>query len=295
MRSSVRQPAVPDCRWCSGSIRAATADTGWTDGRARTVPDLAVANSHFTAQHLARWFPDTPVEIVYCPFRPAATGATDPSARHDLRRSLDTPQDDVVITQVGRLESLKGYREALEALATLRDVNGWTYWTRRRTSAPFRRLLPPRAEGGGRAVGHQRSRSVYRRALRRGGPPEAADVYCQPNIQPEAFGISLVEAQAAGLPIVTSDLGGALEIVDDTCGRLVPPGDIGALAAALRGLMNDPSLRSQLGHSGRARSAERWDLARQMMRTHEVLSSVAGGRRPMPARPSSAVRSSAHS
>ena len=50
---------------------------------------------------------------------------------------------------------------------------------------------------------------------------QAADIYCQPNTSPEPFGITFVEAQAAGLPIVSSAAGGALEIVDDDCGRLV--------------------------------------------------------------------------
>ena len=55
----------------------------------------------------------------------------------------------------------------------------------------------------------------------------AADIHCQPNISPEPFGIAFIEALAAGLPVVTSAIGGAIEIVDDTCGRLVPASDPG--------------------------------------------------------------------
>ena len=54
----------------------------------------------------------------------------------------------------------------------------------------------------------------------------AADIYCQPNLEPEPFGLSLVEAMYAGLPVVTSAAGGALEIVDETCGVLTAPGDV---------------------------------------------------------------------
>ena len=46
----------------------------------------------------------------------------------------------------------------------------------------------------------------------------AADVHCQPNTGPEPFGLAFVEALAAGRPVVTTALGGALEIVDETCG-----------------------------------------------------------------------------
>ena len=55
-----------------------------------------------------------------------------------------------------------------------------------------------------------------------------------------------VEALAAGLPVVTSALGGALEIVDESCGRLVAADDRAALAATLRTLIDDRELRAQL-------------------------------------------------
>ena len=106
----------------------------------------------------------------------------------------------------------------------------------------------------------------------------AADIYCQPNTSPEAFGIALVEAQSAGLPVVTSAFGGALEIVDDTCGLLVPHGNIDALAAALGRLLCEPGLRARLARGARERSAALCDPARQIRRTRDVLSSI-GGRR----------------
>ena len=94
----------------------------------RLVPDLAIANSQFTSTHLARWFKNAPLETIYCPVRLHASAAQDLRLREDIRRTLDTAREDVVIVQVGRLESGKGNREALEAMATLRDVDGWKYW-----------------------------------------------------------------------------------------------------------------------------------------------------------------------
>ena len=52
----------------------------------------------------------------------------------------------------------------------------------------------------------------------------AADIHCQPNTAPEPFGLAFVEALYAGLPVVTTALGGALEILTDACGVLVPAG-----------------------------------------------------------------------
>jgi glycosyltransferase involved in cell wall biosynthesis len=82
----------------------------------------------------------------------------------------------------------------------------------------------------------------------------AADILCQPNTSPEPFGVALVEGLAASLPVVTSALGGALEIVDATTGVLVAPGDAAALAEALRGLVDDPARRRALGAAGPARA-----------------------------------------
>ena len=67
----------------------------------------------------------------------------------------------------------------------------------------------------------------------------AADIHCQPNTAPEPFGLAFVEALHAGLPVVTSDLGGAREIVHARCGVLVRAGDVAALGAALQALIDD--------------------------------------------------------
>src|SRR5438309_8667446 len=76
---------------------------------------------------------------------------------------------------------------------------------------------------------------------------KAADIYCQPNVQPEPFGIALVEALNAELPVVTTSMGGAAEIVDEKCGMLVRPGDSEEIAAKLQRLIDDPGLRRCLG------------------------------------------------
>src|ERR1051325_7815917 len=102
----------------------------------------------------------------------------------------------------------------------------------------------------------------------------AADIHCQPNTAAEPFGIALVEALAAGVPVVTSRLGGAAEIVDEYCGRLVPAGDAVMLAAALQELIEAPALRRRLGERGPARARELCDPAVQLQRLATVLEGV---------------------
>ncbi len=89
----------------------------------------------------------------------------------------------------------------------------------------------------------------------------AADVLVNPSLS-EAFGMSLAEAMAAGLPCVATRVGGMPEVMaEDETGLLVPPDDPAALAAALIELLNDADRRRTMGEAGRVRARQRfcWD------------------------------------
>ncbi len=77
----------------------------------------------------------------------------------------------------------------------------------------------------------------------------------------EGLPISILEAMAAGLPVVASGVGGVPEVVvDGQTGLLVPPRDVPSLAAAIKRILSDPSLRYTLGQAGRMRVSERFDI-----------------------------------
>jgi glycosyltransferase involved in cell wall biosynthesis len=79
-----------------------------------------------------------------------------------------------------------------------------------------------------------------------------ADLFSLPTRE-EAFGIVFQEAAAAGLPSIGTRLNSIPELVhDDVTGRLVPPGDRAALAAALRDLIANPERRREMGTRARA-------------------------------------------
>jgi glycosyltransferase involved in cell wall biosynthesis len=98
----------------------------------------------------------------------------------------------------------------------------------------------------------------------RGDVPELladADVFLLAS-RSEGLPLSVIEAMAAGLPVVASDVGGLRELVrDGETGTLVPPGDPAALANALRPLVADRELRRCFGSAGRERAKGLFDLS----------------------------------
>ncbi len=99
-----------------------------------------------------------------------------------------------------------------------------------------------------------------------------ADLFVLPSYH-EGMPISLIEAMAAGLPVVATSVGGIPDLVTDReNGRLVPPGQPGELAEVLAGLIGDPGRRTRMGLRGRHLALERHDLDTRipdLVRFHE--------------------------
>jgi glycosyltransferase involved in cell wall biosynthesis len=176
---------------------------------------------------------------------------------------------------MARLERLKGHAVWLDALGRLRDLPGWEAWlvggVQRPSDLAYLAELKQGADRAGIAgrvkfLGHRADAAAVM---------AAADVYCQPNTGPEGFGLTFVEAMAAGLPVVTSGIGGGAEVVGESCGVLLPPGDAGAVADALRGLIPDPARRRALGSAGPARARALCDPGSQLGRLRDELVRVA--------------------
>ena len=90
----------------------------------------------------------------------------------------------------------------------------------------------------------------------------AADLLVWPAIN-EAYGLSLLEAQAAGLPVVAGRSGGVPEVVaDGETGLLAPAGDASAFAISIRNLLEDPDRRSAMAAAAARRAASDLDIAR---------------------------------
>ena len=105
----------------------------------------------------------------------------------------------------------------------------------------------------------------------------SADVYCAPNTGGESFGIVLVEAMAAGTPVVASDLDAFRRVLcDGEAGRLVPVGDCDALASALIEVLGDDRLRSRYVTAAAA-AVRRYDwpvVADEIMLVYETVAAA---------------------
>lgn len=251
----------------------------WTERWARrTRPDLVIANSRFTAATVPTLFDDVRCDVVYAPVAPGAADAA--FDRTSVRRSLGAADEDVVLLIASRFEEWKGHRRLLEAAASLEGR--WRIWIAGAPQRDHERTLVAGLEAqiAAAGIGDRVSFLGERRdvpALMR-----AADIHCQPNTGAEPFGLAFVEALYAGLPVVTTAMGGACEIVTDDCGVLVPPDDVEALRAALQRLVDSVAERRRLGAAGPARAAFLCDPRQQLVTLHDCLQ-----HRPVSAAPAS--------
>jgi len=106
----------------------------------------------------------------------------------------------------------------------------------------------------------------------------AADVLVMPSIFQEGFGLVILEAFAAGIPVIGARSGAVSELVEDgRTGLLVDRGDADSLYHAMRRLLLDPDLRQKLGAAGR-QTALNMSWENTVDRLEEIYQTAAGSR-----------------
>jgi phosphatidylinositol alpha-mannosyltransferase len=170
--------------------------------------------------------------------------------------AVPTPTPVPAVLFVGRHEPRKGLGVLLDAFARLEgDAVLWILGEGPQTRVLQNRALQNRAGDGPGADRIHWLGSVpeSEKASRLAG----ATVACFPSIEGESFGVVLLEAMAAGVAVVASDLTGYRDVARADCEALLaPPGDAEALAGALRRALDDAPHRDALIAAGRRRAAE---------------------------------------
>jgi glycosyltransferase involved in cell wall biosynthesis len=189
----------------------------------------------------------------------------DAEARARLRAALGTPPERVVVVIISRLARVKGYPELLAAMHALPEAELWVVGER--LASEHGPDLAPLFAGAGlgprlRMLGYREDTPAIL---------AAADIFALPSYF-EGLPMVVIEAMLAGLPVVASDIPGPREqVVPGVTGLLVPRGESGPLAAALAALAADPARRAAMGAAGRARAIERYDEAKVLARTLDLL------------------------
>jgi glycosyltransferase involved in cell wall biosynthesis len=171
------------------------------------------------------------------------------AGRDAARRALALPADAEVISQVGVLRPRKGQAVLIDAFARLAAERPRAHLFLAGGGSDLERL---RADA--RARGLQDRVHVPGPVRPIQNVYAASDIFCMPSFH-EGLCNACLEASFAGLPQVVSTAGGNAEIVaDGETGAVVPTGDAGALAQALRRYLADPALALRHGEAGRQRS-----------------------------------------
>jgi glycosyltransferase involved in cell wall biosynthesis len=215
---------------------------------------------------------DLPPFLDSAPFVAAAAGRAGARAALAARHGIDATLPWLVATAMMREgDKLASYRLLAAAL-------------RRNLALPWHLLLI--GEGAARGAVEAAFAPCAGRITwlgRLGEAPLAAalaacDLMVWPAIN-EAYGMALLEAQAAGLPVLAGASGGVPGIVaDGVTGRLVPPGDIAAFAEPLAELLGQPEGRRALGAAAIARVGAEHGIAAASRRLDAIMRGVANGR-----------------
>jgi glycosyltransferase involved in cell wall biosynthesis len=188
-----------------------------------------------------------------------------PVDRHEVRRRMGLPPEARVAGVVGRLDPRKGHRYFVEALHRLSaqdpSVFGLVVGEGKEKEA-----LHAQRDALGLAerlclVGYWPSLAEALAAI---------DVFVLPSLM-EGHPLAILEAMAAGKPVVATRVGGNPEAVEDgVTGLLVPAEDVTALEGAMRALLGDPDRAQRMGDEARRRLDQRFSLAAAVRANQEV-------------------------
>ena len=195
------------------------------------------------------------VEVVYNGVDLDSLATPSPDSRHRIRTEFGFSADDFVAVQVARLHQLKDHRTAIRAIDQARKT------------IPNIRLLIV-GEGEERAEIERTVQTLglnehVRLAGTRSDIPDllaASDVFLMSSIS-EGIPLTIIEAMAAGLPVVSTAVGGIPEMVEhEHSGFLAEAGDVGGLARSLKRLWEHPEVRTAVAEAGKDVARKRFSL-----------------------------------
>jgi glycosyltransferase involved in cell wall biosynthesis/predicted O-methyltransferase YrrM len=184
-----------------------------------------------------------------------------------IRKELGIGRDNLVVGFLGRLDWSKGLRTVIDTADGLKGIKFLIVG-----DGDAREELRDEIKRKGI------ERDFILTGLRKDVPAimKAMDIFVFPTTAPyESFGIVVIEAMAAGLPVIASDIGPVREIINDSeNGILVPMKDPAALRSAIKRLIKDQDLMKRLGEEGRRTCLERFSLEKAINKIEAIYEKI---------------------
>ena len=273
-RLAGRLPFIASSRTC---IPPSGPGSLWLHRRAFSAASAVIANSHKVMEFTRDLYrlPAAKIRVIPNGVDAAAYAGAAVAARVEARREIGAPEGAVVIGTVGRLSPEKNLGLFLDMASRIVSDAGPAAAARFVVvgDGPSRAGLQAAAGGrlglAGRVIFTGASQDVSRALA-------AFDVFVLTS-STEGLPNAVMEAMAAGLPVVATRVGGTAEVVEDgVSGHLVPPADAAALAARVLGLARDPESARRMGERGRERVASRFGVERMVAATAGLYDEVLG-------------------
>jgi glycosyltransferase involved in cell wall biosynthesis len=203
-----------------------------------------------------RGFPSEKIVVVR---NGISTERADAAAVADKRRELGIGENEFVVVSAGRLAPVKNYGLLIEAVAKLKNVK-----------------LLLAGDGEERIMLEQKIQTLGANAVLLGARGDLKEIFGFAKVFAVSslsggISVALLEAMAAGLPVVATSVGGNGEVVKDgETGLLVPSGDAGALAAAIEQLATDAALRLRMAEASSRRVSEHFNIDRTVASIEKI-------------------------
>lgn len=264
--------------WCHALLRADKERKDFVVRTAMCMPTAAVVGyPRSNLANLEAGFPTVPVHLVHPSERLETFANAD---REIVRREFNIPGSTPIVAMIGRVQSWKGQHvfvtAAAKIAASLNDVRfmivgGATGDADRQYLERLRKAVEEHC--------------VMDRFIFTGERDDvqnfiaAADVVVHASVDPEPFGLVILEAMAAGKAVIASNAGGPAEIIEPGCsGLLTSPGDDAQLAEAMLFLLRDTQLREEMGRNAKLRVNEHFSFEKMTGSLQAVLAEVVAAR-----------------
>lgn len=211
------------------------------------------------------------IQVIFNAVDPAAWAGE--RSESTLRAELGIPEDRFVMLCASRFADDKGHHYLLSSVKRLREISDVPFTLVLAGDGPLLESRKAQAEELGledcvKFIGFRKDiKNLYK----------ASDLYVNSS-QHEALSFLIVEAMAAGLPVVATDMAGNPDIVNDEtkCGLAVKYEDPDSMAAALKRMMEEPDFRAQCARNALKAVEDRFEVHKMAQATYQVYEKAAG-------------------